>query len=152
MPVPSVRHQRLPNPTQRGVPSRWIVLLPFVASLIGCMTPGTRSVRNNREAFDSIDSIEIGDVTLSDQQLIGELKAVHSRSKWAPPITMPSDVVAIYGVGKGVRRFKLVYGAGWLWETDEGGRIVNRRTLDAADRKWMEANISSRIPENPHKF
>ncbi|XZE36090.1 hypothetical protein SH501x_001644 [Pirellulaceae bacterium SH501] len=132
--------------------TRWIVLLPFVASLLGCTTTGIRSGRQISEAFDSIDSIEIGEVILSDPQLIAELKAVHSRSKWATPITMPSDLVVIYGVDEGVRRFKLVYGAGWLWETDEDGQISRRKTLNENDRLWMEENIRLKLPPKPKSF
>ncbi len=132
--------------------TRWIVLLSFVASLLGCATPGMRSGRQISEAFDSIDSIEFGEVILSDPQLIAELKAVHSRSKWATPITMPSDLIAIYGVNDGVRRFKLVYGAGWLWETDENGQTSRRKTLNENDRRWMDENIRLKLPPNPKSF
>ncbi len=130
--------------------TRWIfVLLAF--TLIGCATPHIRPNRDTRKAFDLIDSIEVGDLRISDAEILARLKAIHARSKWDPvPTTLPLDMISIYGVENGERRFKLVYGTGWIMDTDDDGKIVRLGTLNDDDRDWMEENIRSRLPPNPN--
>ena len=130
---------------------RWLLVLLLIAVVaIGCASPHIRPDRKARKAFDLIDSLRFGDVTLADPDLIAEFKAIHGRSKWDPvPTTMPGDMVSIYGMANGERLFKLVYGAGWLMDTDDEGRIVRLGILNQSDHQWMDDNIRSKLPPNP---
>jgi hypothetical protein len=125
---------------------RWIVL--FTAMLLmSCSTPRVFPSRTTQKAFGLIDSIEVDELLISDANIVGKLKEVHSRSKWEPmPITLPADIITIYGVEKGVRRFKLLYGAGWIMETNDDGEIVRRGSLEIEDRKWMDDKIRAQLP------
>ncbi|MEM9586451.1 MAG: hypothetical protein AAGA03_04155 [Planctomycetota bacterium] len=66
------------------------------------------------------------------------------------PITLPTGLVSIYANAADECRFKLVYSAGWLWDTDETGEITRRATLSEEDREWMEEQFGTLVlsPKN----
>ena len=126
--------------------SRWFLWTLMFATL-GCASPHVRPSKEIRMAFDSVDVIEVGDIRITDQEVIRRFKAIHAHSKWDPvPTTLPVDIIPIYGSANGIRKFKLVYGVGWLMDTNEKGEIVRLGTLNDDDRKWMEENIRSLLP------
>lgn len=121
----------------------WILIF----ASIGCAFSHVRPSKEIRTAFDSVDVIEVGDVWITHLEVIRRLKAIHARSKWDPvPTTLPVDIITIYGGTNGVRKFKLVYGVGWLMDTNDKGEIIRLGTLNDDDRKWMEENIRSLLP------
>lgn len=130
--------------------NRWIMVLSaFVC--IGCALPQVRPSPDTRKAFDLIDSIEVCGIRISDAETIARLKAIHTRSKWDPmPTTLPIDMITIYGLENGERRFKLLYSADWIMDTDGDGRIVRLGRLNEEDRNWMDVNIRSLVPPNPN--
>lgn len=121
----------------------------------GCTSPQIRPDADIRQSFVAIDVIQIeavGEtVTIDDRETIERIGQAYNKSKWDPlPTTVPADLVRIYGLENGVRKFKLLYGAGWIMDTDsESGRILRLGTLSDEDREWMYENIRLKLPANP---
>lgn len=129
---------------------QWILVLMLLAQS-GCSLPRIRPDSHAQKAFDAVDAIEVGEEQITDRALIMRLKAIHRESNWEPlPMTLPLDLIPIYGLENGSRRFKLVYGAGWLMDTDAKEQIVRIGKLSDEDREWIEANIRSLLPKNPN--
>ena len=121
----------------------------------GCASPQIRPNDDIEQSFAAIDVIQIEAVgktlTIEDRETIERIRHAYGRSQWdRVPTTMPADLVKIHGLEHGVRKFKLLYGAGWIMDTDpESGKILRLGTLSGEDREWMHENIRSKLPPNP---
>jgi hypothetical protein len=123
--------------------------------ITGCALPQIRPNSDIKRLFGAIDTIQteaVGKVvTIEDRETIDRIRQAYGRSKWDPmPTTMPLDLVTIFGIKDGQREFKLLYGAGWIIDTDlETGAVQRLGTLTDEDREWMHENIRLKLPRNP---
>jgi hypothetical protein len=130
-----------------------VLILGFIT---GCALPQIRPSNDTKRLFNAIDTIQtqaVGEVvTIDDRETIDRLRQAYVRSKWDPiPTTMPIDIVTIYGIKDGQRKFKLLYGAGWIIDTDlETGEVQRMGTLTDDDQEWMHENIRLKLPRDPN--
>ena len=133
-----------------------LAVLPLIVLLLGCASPHVIHNRRINRDFANVNSLRIESramgesIDVVDAETITRLRQIHRSAKWDPiPATMPLDLIAIYGLRDDKQEFKLVYGAGWLMDTQDG-KIVRWSKLNADDRAWMQTELRDKLPPLPN--
>ena len=125
----------------------------FAALLCGCAS--TKSISQpvfdtlSQPSFltdcDDIDTIEIGELTLTGRKQVSRFVKVCRNAKWAPYLaTMPGDVKKVRFLSDGVEVHQLLYGGGWLIDTSGDGPSTFG-TILAEDGNWFSEHIDEQL-------
>lgn len=116
-----------------------LIILPH--AIIGCSTTSVSPQARTMQDFETVDSLQINDVVITDTETIDHLREIYQRAKWRPYIaTMPAGMMLITAKSQGNDLFYLHYRGGTLLESRDGGD-VRQATLNEDDEQWMNKNF-----------
>ncbi len=96
----------------------------------------------NSDQADEVDTIQIGQLELTDRKEVERFLQVCRRAKWGPsPYTPPAGKgQTIVMKSNGVKSFQLSYCGGWLIDRTDDGKVCYG-TIHVDDGKWFDDKI-----------
>ncbi len=143
-------------------PSRWMdegmsrlrfILVCFVPLVGGCISTSTMSKSaigsTSQPRFlaelDTIDTIQIDELTLDKRRDVKRFIETCRNARWAPyTATMPAQAEAVTLMSEGVELHQLLYAGGWLFDTT-GESATHFGTIHADDGAWFDENIDKKL-------
>ena len=129
-------------------------LIAYFTMFAGCASPKQRSttpsaasgsVPSFLKQMDTVDEIQVAELTLDDRRDISRFLSVCQNARWAPYMaTMPADIETIGFMSGGVERHRLVYAGGWGFDTSGSG-APRFGTIHSDDSAWVDEHIDTQL-------